>query len=282
MKSATWLQKHQTEIVVYSSYLIIAVFFLFPVLWAVSLSIRTSSEIFTYPPKLIPSHPTLENYLSVWQVTRIPLNLFNSVKIVFFAVLGSLFVSVPAAFAFSRFRFRAKKQLLLGILLFQMISPLVVAIPIYTYFAKLGLLDTHFGVIMVYIAIQIPFTTWLLKGFFDSISKNLDDAAKIDGCNRIRVLAKIILPLASPGIAAAIIFNSIISWGQFIIPLILLQRNDLQPISVGVLTLQGTYMQISTHLIAAGSVYAMMPAIALFVILQRFIVQVLTAGAVKG
>ena len=160
MKSATWLQKHQIEIVVYCSYLIIAVFFLFPVLWAVSLSIRTSSEIFTYPPKLIPSNPTLENYRTVWQVTTIPVNLFNSVKIVFFAVLGSLFVSVPAAFAFSRFRFRAKKQLLLGILLFQMISPLVVAIPIYTYFAKLGLLDTHFGVIIVYIAIQIPFTTF--------------------------------------------------------------------------------------------------------------------------
>lgn len=282
MRSVSWFQKHQVEVLVYFSYFIIGVFFLFPILWVVSLSVRTLAEVYTYPPKLIPSHPTLENYFKVWDVTRVPLNLFNSAKIVFFTVLGTLFVTIPGAFAFSRFRFTGKKYLLLGVLLFQMISPLVVVIPIYTYFSKLGLLDTHFGVIMVYIAIQIPFTTWLLKGFFDSIPRNLDDAAAIDGCGKIQSLAKVILPIASPGIAAAIIFNSINSWSQFIIPLILLNRTELQPISVGILGLQGTYAQTSTHLIAAGSIYAMLPAVALFVILQRFIVQTLIAGAVKG
>lgn len=282
MKPSSWLKKHQAEVLIYFSYFIIGAFFLFPILWVVSLSVRTVAEVYTYPPKLIPSHLTLENYSTVWNVTRIPLNLFNSAKIVFFTVLGILFITIPGAFAFSRFKFNGKKYLMVGILLFQMISPLVVVIPIYTYFSKLGLLDTHLGVIMVCIATQVPFTAWLLKGFFDSIPRDLDDAAAIDGCGRIQILTKIILPIASPGIAAAIIFNSINSWSEFIIPLILLHRNELQPISVGILNLQGTYAQVSTHLIAAGSIYAMLPAVALFVILQRFIVQILIEGAVKG
>lgn len=135
---------------------------------------------------------------------------------------------------------------------------------------------------MIYIVVQTPFTVWLLKGFFDSIPQSLDDAAMVDGCSRIQALFRIILPISVPGIAAAIVFIIVQSWSQFIVPFILLNNLKLLPISVGIFHFQSTQAEISTHFLAAASILAMLPAILIFVVLQRFIVQFLIAGAVKG
>jgi len=135
-----------------------------------------------------------------------------------------------------------------------------------------------------YITVQIPFTVWLLKGFFDSIPSELDDAARIDGCGRVESLLRVILPLAAPGIFAAMVFDTISSWSQFIVPYILLADSSLFPVSVGVLHFQTaqTEGEITAHLLAAAAVIAMMPAILLFVFLQRFVVSLMVTGAVKG
>jgi len=163
-----------------------------------------------------------------------------------------------------------------------MISPIIICIPIYIYYNSLGLLDSHIGLILVYIAIQVPFSTWILKGFFDSIPIELEEAAKIDGCTRLQALLRVVLPLSLTGIVATLILIAMNSWGQFILPFLLISKDNLAPISVGILLIQGSYQQISTHLIAAASVFAMLPAVVLVLILQKFIIKVLMAGALKG
>lgn len=277
-------QQVMSNICLYLFYLVVVLVFLGPVLWVVSLSLKTRAEVYAYPPRLWPRPIAWENYAQVLRSTSILRYLFNSAKITSISVAAGLFVTVPAAFAFSRFRFRGREKMLLSLLAFQMISPLIVAIPLYRYFDMLGILDSHFGVIMIYITVEIPFTVWLLKGFFDSIPRSLDEAALIDGCTRVQSVLRVILPISVPGIAAAVVFNTMSAWSQFTIPYILLTNSELFPISVGILNFQTAQTEglVTTHILAAGAILALLPAIAIFVVLQRFIVSILIAGAVKG
>ncbi len=267
---------------IYMAYIIVIFFFLFPIFWVVSLSLKPTSEVFSYPPTLFPKQPTLKNYSEVLNMTMMPTYLWNSVKLVIYTVIGTLLVGIPASYSLSRFYFKNKNLILLIILMFQMISPVVICIPLYKYYGKLGLLNNYFGLSMVYIATQIPFTIFLLKGGFDSIPRELDDAAAIDGASKCQILIRVILPLSLPMIASAIIFISINAWSQFIIPFILIDKESAYPVSVGILMAQGTFQQISIHYVAAASVLALLPAILLVLFLQKFILDALIAGALKG
>ena len=273
-----------TRILIYASYLIVILLFWGPVAWMISLSLKTIPDILAYPPKLFPSHFAIENYGTIFAKSTIPRNMLNSAKITVITVVGTLLVTVPAAYAFSRFRFKGRTQILMAILLFQMISTLIIILPLYRYFIKLNLLDSHFGLILIYITVQIPFSVWLLKGFFDSIPKSLDDAARIDGASRLQSVIRVLIPVAMPGIAAAVLFNTINAWSQFLIPFVLIGKGRLQPVSVGVAKFAETVGEaiVTTHLLAAASLMAMLPAIAIFIVLQRFIVKILISGAVKG
>ena len=274
----------ETKVLIYASYLIVILVFWGPVVCMVSLSLKTVGEILAYPPKLFPSGFVIENYGYIFTQSTIPRNMLNSAKITVVTVVGNLLVTVPAAYGFSRFRFKGRTQLLMAILLFQMISPLIIILPLYRYFIELRLLDSHLGLILIYITVQIPFTVWLLKGFFDSIPKSLDEAARIDGASRLQSVIRVIVPVAMPGIAAAVLFNTINAWSQFLIPFILIGKGRLQPVSVGVAKFAETVGEgiVTTHLLAAASLVAMLPSIAIFIALQRFIVRILISGAVKG
>ena len=274
----------ETKVLIYASYLIVILVFWGPVVWMVSLSLKTVGEILAYPPKLFPSGFVIENYGYIFTQSTIPRNMLNSAKITVITVIGTLLVTVPASYGFSRFRFKGRTQILMAILLFQMISTLIIILPLYRYFIKLNLLDSHLGLILIYITVQIPFTVWLLKGFFDSIPKSLDDAARIDGASRLQSVIRVLIPVAMPGIAAAVLFNTINAWSQFLIPFILIGKGRLQPVSVGVAKYAETVGEaiVTTHLLAAASLMAMLPAIAIFIALQRFIVRILISGAVKG
>lgn len=267
----------------YSLYALMMVIFLFPLASVLSLSMKGADEVFAWPPNLLPKTVNLSTYIYVLTETSMGVMLWNSLKITVLSVIGCILVAAPAAFAFSRMKFRGQKSLLLVLLIYQMISPLVVAIPLYRYYDYLNLLDTHLGVILVYITIEIPFTVWLLKGFFDSIPPSLDEAARLDGATRLQVLRIIVLPLAKPGFAAALIFNVIAAWSQFIIPFLLLNQPDLLPVSIGVLNFAPgqTEGEVTIPYLAAASIISILPALLMFLILQRFIVQALTAGAVK-
>jgi multiple sugar transport system permease protein len=267
------------------TYLVFAaavVFFGGPLLWVLSLSIRTRQEVYLTSLRLIPETPTFENYVEVFYSAQFSVFLTNSLKLAVAGSVGAILVAAPAAYAFSRLSFRGNSALLLGVLALQMISPLVIVIPLYRYFARLNVLDSHLSTAMVYIAILVPLATWMLKGFFDGIPPALDDAAMVDGCTRFGAFRKVTLPLILPGLTSVFVLTAILAWAEFIVPYVLLSEPSLLPISVGILNFQGNYASTSPNVVAAGGILAMLPAIATFIILQRFIVRALTSGAIKG
>jgi multiple sugar transport system permease protein len=266
----------------YLGLLAVLLFFGIPLLWMLSLSFRDSAEILVTTINPVPKHPTLGNYRDVLHSAQFPRFLLNSAILSAIGACGAIAVAAPAAYAFSRLRFAGRRGLLVAVLALQMISPLVLAFPLYRYFASLGLLDSLPATGLVYIALLMPLGTWMLKSFFDGIPRELDDAALIDGASRWKAFTAVVLPIALPGLTAVFVLTALLAWAEFVIPYILLTSPSHLPISVGILNLQGTYATNATGILAAGSVIAILPAILLFVALQRFIVGAFTAGALKG
>jgi multiple sugar transport system permease protein len=163
-----------------------------------------------------------------------------------------------------------------------MISPVVIAIPLYRLFSELNILNNYASLTVVYVAVVLPFTTWFLKGYFDTIPYQMDEAAIVDGASRWQILSRILLPVSAPGIATAAILAAVLSWSQFVVPFILLDDRTLYPVSVGLVNLQSDTNAVTLHYLAAASMVAVAPVIVVFVLLQRYIVSALTSGAVKG
>ncbi len=252
------------------------------IFWVLSLSLKTVPQLFATPPVLFPLDPQFQNYAYVFTSTSIVRYLLNSAFIVLLTVFFTLLVASLAAYGFSRFHFPYKKLALLAVLVFQMVSPVIIAIPLYRLFAGLGLLNSYATLILVYVAVVLPFTTWFLKGYFDTIPYQMDEAAIVDGATRWQILTRILLPVCAPGIATAGILAAVLSWSQFVVPFILLDDRNLYPISVGIVNLQSTADAITLHYLAAASVVAIAPVVVVFVLLQGYIVGALTSGAIKG
>jgi multiple sugar transport system permease protein len=270
------------DIATYLAYVVIFLFFAGPLLWLLSLAIRNASEVYVSEIRILPREPTLSNFADVIGNPLFPVYLWNGLKLAVAGAFGALLFATPAAYALSRLRFRRRNLVMIGLLAFQMISPLVIMVPLYRYMDRVELTDSLVGAAILYIAIAAPLFTWMLKGFLDGIPQSLEDAAMIDGCTRFGAFLRVVLPLSLPGLTSAFVLNAILGWSQFIIPFILLSKPELLPISVGIFNFQGTYSQTSTQLLAAASVISIVPAIVVFLVLQRLIVGALTAGAVKG
>jgi multiple sugar transport system permease protein len=267
------------------SYLFMIVMFVFfagPLSYLLSLAMRDRREIYRGVARYIPNNPTFDNFVTVLTNSYFPIYLWNGLKLAALSGFGVLIVALPAAYAFSRFHFRGKGLSMMGLLLFQMISPLVIMVPLYRYMNRLGLLDTHFSVVMVYVALGVPLATWLLKSTVDGIPRSLDEAAMIDGCNRFSVFWRIVLPLSAPGIASVFIITVIAGWSQFLVPFLLLTQNNLMPIGVGIFNFRGMQTDSSVQLLAAACLISVVPAIVAFLSLQRLILSAMTSGAVKG
>jgi multiple sugar transport system permease protein len=270
------------DFVSYLFMLVMFVFFAGPLSYLLSMAMRDRREIYRGVARYIPDNPTFQNFITVLNNSYFALYLWNGLKLAALSGLGVLIVALPAAYAFSRFHFCGKGASMMGLLVFQMISPLVIMVPLYRYMNRLGLLDTHFAVVMVYVALGVPLATWLLKNAVDSIPRSLDEAAMIDGCNRFSVFWRIILPLSGPGIASVFIITVIAGWSQFLVPFLLLTRNDLMPIGVGIFNFRGMQTDSSVQLLAAACLISVVPAIVAFLSLQRLILGAMTSGAVKG
>ncbi|MFC6962565.1 carbohydrate ABC transporter permease [Halocatena marina] len=268
-------------VVTYAIYVLAGVFFLFPVLWVLSMSLRIDGSVISYPVQFIPQEITLDPYAEVLQDSSMVTWILNSVKIAVLEVIGIIIVTLPAAYAFSRFDFRGKKPLLFSVLLFQMISPVVIVIPLYNLMNQLQLLDTHLGLILLYIGLQVPFSIWLLKSYFDTIPDGLDEAARVDGCNRLQTLLYVLLPSMAPGIAVVAIFNFVFAWAEFVMAFTVLDSNRLYTVSIGLFSFQGQY-STDWRVISAASIIAMLPLLVMFIALQRYFVKGLVEGAVKG
>jgi multiple sugar transport system permease protein len=282
MSRSIQAQERRADKWTYAGMLLVLLFFGIPLLWIVSLSLREQKDILVTSINPIPKHVTFGNYGEVLSSAQFPRFLLNSAILAAVGALGALTFAAPAAYAFSRMVFRGRKGLMLAVLALQMISPLILAFPLYRYFASLGLLDSIPATALVYVAILTPLATWMLKGFFDGIPVELDDAAMVDGASRWHAFRAVVLPVARSGLTAVFVIMALLAWGEFVIPYILLTNPAHLPISVGILNFQGNYAVNSTGILAAGSVLAVLPAILLFVALQRFIVGAFVAGALKG
>jgi multiple sugar transport system permease protein len=261
--------------------LLVALGFLLPQLWLVSLSLKDRGAVFAYPPQWVPDDPSLFNYVFALTNTQVPWYLWNSVKVALLATLLTLAIGIPAGFVLSRERFAGRGPLLMLLLVVQMISPVVLLLPLYSLVNRLGLIDTHLGLVLSYAAIQVPFTIWVLKNFFDAVPPALFEAARLDGATRVRMLRSIALPLIAPGLAATTIFNLAAYWSEFALALVLLDSQSRFTIPIGVFSLQSAY-ETEWQLVAAASFIGLLPMMATFVFLQRYFIAGLTAGAVKG
>ncbi|WP_240417023.1 carbohydrate ABC transporter permease [Paenibacillus periandrae] len=253
---------------------------LVPTLWMVSTALKPNDEVMVTPPQWIPDAPTWESFVRIWNDYPFATYFANSVYIVLAATIISLVFSAMAGYGASRFRFKGKSTFLTFLLVTQMFPSIMLLIPFYKVLKTLGLIDTHLGLILVYISFTIPFCTWMMMGFFQGIPKELDEAATIDGCGRIRTFVQIILPLSLPGIAATAIYSFLQGWNEYMFALILTTSEDMKTLPVGIGQLNGFYKIVWNDMMAASFVSSL-PLVILFLFLQKYFISSLTAGAVK-
>lgn len=252
-----------------------------PIYWMVITSFKTNPEIInaqeiTFFPKTF----TFENYASLFEMFNYGTLLKNSI---FLAVSTGIIVTIFAIFggyAMARYRFKGKGAILLFFLITQMIPGILVMIPIYIFFSNVGLINTRFSLLVVYVIGNLPFSVITMRSFFERIPISLEESARVDGCSQMQSIFKIVLPIMFPGIVSVFIFAFIGAWNELISGTIYISSPDLWTIPVGLKSLIGKY-SVQWGNLMAGGVLAMLPTAILFVFMQKFIVEGMTAGAVK-
>ncbi|MFM8747187.1 MAG: carbohydrate ABC transporter permease [Aestuariivirga sp.] len=268
---------------------LVLVFFLFPILWIFLMSLQTNETILRIPPSLSFT-PIIDNYTALitgqlrtaagsLQLNFMQ-NMFNSVLLSVCSVALSLLLGVPAAYAFARFKFRLGEDIAFTLLSFRFAPALLVLLPLSLYFKSMGLTNTYIGLIWVYQLICLPLILWIVRGYFEDISPDIEHAYRIAGNSWWRTFRKISIPLAKPGIAAAGLLAFIFAWNNFIFALILASA-DKQPVTVGALAFV-TASGIQYGQIAAAIIISITPTLALALYAQRYLVEGLSMGAVKG
>jgi multiple sugar transport system permease protein len=267
----------------------VGLFFLFPIVWVLLMSFQTNEQVLRIPPSLFLT-PTLENYVALisgkLETTTGTLelqfmrNLGNSVLLSTASVLISLLLGVPAAYAFARLKFRFSEDIAFTLLSFRFAPALLVLLPLSLYFQDIGLTDTYIGLIWVYQLITLPLILWIVRGYFEDLSPDIEHAYRVDGHSWWRTFIRISVPLARPGIAAAGLLAFIFAWNNFVFALILASA-DKQPVTVGALAFV-TAAGIQYGQIAAAVVLSVLPTLILALYAQRYLVEGLSLGAVKG
>lgn len=253
---------------------------IFPFLWVVLSSIRSSSEILSDTFRFLPETLTFVNYRELAD-SDFPIYIRNSLTVAIPATFLSVLVSLLAAYSFSRRRFKMRYPLLLLVVFSQLFPFIILVTPVYMIFYRLGLVNTHLGLIITYTAISIPFAVYMLLGYYNSVPKELDEAAIIDGASTLGVIFRITVPVAWPGIAATAIYAFVRSWNDYLFAVTLNTNNDLRTIPVGLANFFGQYTT-DWGLVMTASVFATLPTLVIFFLLQRQLVAGLAAGAVKS
>ena len=254
---------------------------LIPVLWMVSTAFKSYGETIAKPPRWIPQQISFEAFGRLWSEYPFGTYFKNSFVIVLFSMAVSVFASCLAGYGLTRFKFRGRNSLMTFILVTQMFPSVMLLVPFYSIIGKMHLLDTHLGLILVYISFTVPFCTWTMLGFFRALPLDLDEAARIDGCNSWQCFSRIILPQTLPGIASTSIYAFITSWNEYMFAFILTSRPEMKTLSVGIAEMNG-FQQIRWNDMMAASLMASLPLILLFICLQKYFVSGLTSGAVKS
>lgn len=260
--------------------LLIVLFAIGPYLWMILTSLKPQVELSAWPPRYLPAEPTWENYRNLLGRTSFAGNLGNSLIIAIGASVLGLAVSIPAAYAFSRFRFLGRQALMTSFLVVNMFPIVLLILPLFVMMRGLGLIDTFIGVILGHSTFSIPFATWMLTSYFNSIPRELDEAAMIDGATRLRTIRYIILPLVMPGVVTAGIYIFITSWNEYLFAM-MLSGETVRTVTVALQLFIGEFT-IQWGLLTAGGTLIALPVTLLFLIVQRRLVAGLTAGAVKS
>ncbi|MER8953744.1 carbohydrate ABC transporter permease [Mesorhizobium sp. M0904] len=257
-----------------------------PGIWIVLSSLRPTVEIMAKPPVWIPQQLSLDAYTAMFSGVGqggIPvLDYFrNSLIISVTSTVIAIVIGMAGGYAFARYRFRAKSAMFLGLMLTRTVPGIALSLPLFFVFARLGIIDTHFGLILVYVALNVPFTVWLIDGFFRQVPKDLAEAAQIDGCTRWQAFWQVEFPLAGPGIASAGIFAFLTSWNEFALASQLTRSINSKTLPVGLLDYTAEFT-IDWRGMCALAVVMIIPALTLTFIVQKHLVGGLTSGAVKG
>ena len=261
--------------------LLLILFTLFPIIWLLSSSLKTREAIFASPPQWIPNPPTLASYQEVFTIRPYGRIILNSMIIGISTVLLSLFVATPAAYALARLRMKWKTPLFMLLLSPFLFPTYTIICPLYLIIRSLGWINTYQGLIFPYTSFSIPLAVWLLTMYMSTLPKELDDAARVDGCSDLIILTKIILPLSAPGLATAGLLVFMGTWVEFMLALTFTVNEQAQTMPVAIGSFYGRY-SLPWGEISAASIIAIIPLAVIVILFQRYLIGGLTQGAVRG
>lgn len=287
-RAATLPRAHAGRLALIAGAVLLLAWTVFPFVWIFLTSLKSPGDILAVPPKFTFA-PTFDNYAALvmgeqrgqYSSTRpdFPLFFLNSLIVSIGAVALSVVAGIPAAYALARFSFRFKEQLAFVFMSFRFVPFIAFVVPLYILYQKVGLYNTHGGLILAYQLITLPFTIWMLRSFFMEVPPEIQEAAMIDGCSWFGVLARVMIPLSLPGIAVTVILGFMFCWNAFNYPLMLAGRQTF-PVTVGAIQFI-SYEQVLWGQMAAATIVAALPQLVLSLMVQKYIVRGLTMGAVK-
>ena len=274
-------RRRLADVLVWLAGLAITIFAIFPIVWALLTSLKEEAAIITTQMQYLPEKITFQNYVDIWTRSNFPILLTNSaittaMTVVICAVLGTL-----ASYAIARFQFRGRRELMLFYLVIRMFPAVMIIIPLFILMRNVGLLDSRLGLALAYTTFLLPVFIWMMKGFFDAVPLELEDAARIDGCSRLGAMLRVILPLVVGGLVATAVFVAIGAWNEFLFALMMTTSTGSRTWPVGLQLMVGEF-QLPWGTLAAGGIVSIVPVVILFALVQRALVRGLTAGAVKG
>ena len=269
------------QVCTYAVLLLVVLVAVFPAIWMLSTSIKLPTEQYDIPPQIIPDTPTISNYVNVLTNSKMYLAFINSVIITACVVAVTLFISILAGYGLSRYKIKGHGVLKIALLFGQMIPSVVIIIPLYFLVAKTGLLDTHFSLILADLALTIPMGVIMLSSFFETVPKELEEAAKIDGCTGMGALFRVVLPIAKPGLISVAIYTYIHAWEEFLFALNLSTSTRTRTLPIAIHMFAGEFSVDWGSTMAASAVVAF-PVLLIFLSCNKYFVKGMADGAVKG
>jgi multiple sugar transport system permease protein len=261
--------------------IMVVVFAIGPIVWTTLTSFKSEAEIVSSDFTYLPERVSFDNYTTLWQRSGYPHLLLNSAIVTVLTVTMSLVIGTFAGYSISRYKFRGRSGLMIFYLIIRMFPFTLLLIPLFIMLRNIGLFDTHFGLALTYTTFLLPLCVWMLKGFFDAIPPDLEEASRVDGSTRLGALVKIVLPLARPGIAATTVFIAIGAWNEYLWALLLTTADGARTWPVGLQLMVGEF-QMPWGVLSASGIISIIPIMIGFAFVQRALVSGLMTGGVKG
>ena len=274
-------KKTVSRVLLYLVVIDICLLILYPYFVMFCTALKSRAEIFSINGTVLPIEPLWSNFLDIWTLAPIARYMLNSLLVAGGSTIIAIICGIPAAYALSRMKFKGQTAFLGFVIISQMFAPVVLLIGIYKVLATMGLTDSILGLVFINAAFNQAFTIWLLRGTFLGISAEMEQAAKIDGCNKFQAMFRVLLPVAAPGIVTTLIFIFINAWNEYTVALCIISSNVLKPITVGINIFNG-YNMIQWQYLFAASVFAIIPVVIMFMCIEKHLVSGLASGGVKG